>query len=32
MLFNEAEVLAAIEAADLSERQRATKIDAHEQI
>jgi transposase len=30
MLFNEAEVLAAIEAADEAHRQRTTKIDAHE--
>jgi transposase len=30
MLFNEAEVLAAIEAAEQAERQRTTKIDAHE--
>jgi len=30
MLFNEAEVLAAIEAADETHRQRTTKIDAHE--
>jgi transposase len=30
MLFNEAEVLAAIEAAEEAHRQRTTKIDAHE--
>jgi transposase len=30
MLFNEAEVLAAIEAADEAHRQRTTKIEAHE--
>ncbi len=30
MLFNEAEVLAAIEAADEAQRQRTTKIEAHE--
>ncbi len=30
MLFNEVEVLAAIEAADEAHRQRTTKIDAHE--
>jgi transposase len=30
MLFNEAEVLAAIEAAEQAHRQRTTKIDAHE--
>lgn len=30
LLFNEAEVLAAIEAADEAHRQRTTKIDAHE--
>ena len=30
MLFNEAEVLAAIEAADEAHRERTTKIDAHE--
>jgi transposase len=30
MLFNEAEVLAAIEAADEAHRQRTTQIDAHE--
>jgi len=30
MLFNEAEVLAAIEAADEADRQRTTKIEAHE--
>jgi len=30
MLFNEAEVLAAIEAADEAHRQRSTKIEAHE--
>ncbi|MGA8938375.1 MAG: IS66 family transposase [Acidobacteriaceae bacterium] len=30
MLFNEAEVLSAIEAADEAHRQRTTKIDAHE--
>ena len=30
MLFNEAEVLAAIEAADAAHRERTTKIDAHE--
>jgi transposase len=30
MLFNEAEVLAAIEAADEAHRQRTTKVDAHE--
>ncbi len=30
ILFNEAEVLAAIEAADEAHRQRATKIEAHE--
>jgi transposase len=30
MLFNEAEVLAAIEAAEQAQRQRTTKIDAHE--
>lgn len=30
MLFNEAEVLAAIEAAEQAERQRTTKVEAHE--
>jgi membrane protein involved in colicin uptake len=30
LLFNEAEVLAAIEAADEAHRQRSTKIDAHQ--
>ena len=30
LLFNEAEVLAAIEAAEQAERQRTTKVDAHE--
>ena len=30
MLFNEAEVLAAIEAAEQAQRRRATKVDAHE--
>jgi hypothetical protein len=30
LLFNEAEVLAAIEAADEAHRQRTTKVDAHE--
>ena len=30
MLFNEAEVLAAIEAAEGAQRQRTTKVDAHE--
>jgi len=29
MLFNEAEVLAAIEAADQADRQRVTKVGAH---
>jgi hypothetical protein len=30
MLFNEAEVLGAIEAAEQAQRQRTTKVDAHE--
>jgi transposase len=30
MLFNEAEILAAIEAAEQAQRQRTTKVDAHE--
>jgi hypothetical protein len=30
MLFNEVEVLAAIEAAEEAQRQRTTKVDAHE--